>query len=198
MIRKFLIMSFVFLLHIACKKKNECFQPEVDLRFNIYPAKKYFSIGDSIQVNIEMDIITTDIDDGRAVNTGVFNLFDVSVRLIKLQPSNSTESAYIAWPNFKAIVQKGAFVKKQSELIHYFKLKKVDNKFMVKFLLVPQQKGIYAVSISDGGGKRSSCDILFAYKKPLFANNNHELKEMVTGTVANEYERVYPYFFEVK
>lgn len=198
MTEKLVIVSFIFLLQIACKKKNECFQPEVDLRFDIYPAKNYFSVGDSIWVIIDMEVVTTDIDDGRPVNTSIFNLFDVNVRLINLQPSNSPESSYIAWPHFKSTVQSGAFVKKQSEFIHSFKFEKVENKFMVKLLIVPQQKGAFVINISDGGGKNGSCNLLFAYTMPLFIHNNHELKEKITGAVANEYESVYPYFFEVK
>lgn len=190
-----LLKIFIPVLLISCSKPKECFQPEVDLKYDVYPRKEIFKIGDSILFTAVIDKFTTDVDDGRFVNTFDFNLFSGSIG-IKGYLDNHEQ--YAAWSHFKYKVLKGSEEDTNPYVARRFNFMKRDSGYIFEVVIYPQKKGAFTLSTSEIRGKNGSCNILFGYPKPLFPYNQHHLYERVTGTPANVLDIEKPYFFMVE
>ena len=186
---------FIMIFFLSCSKPKECFQPEVDLKYNVYPQKETFKIGDSILFIASIDKFTTDIDDGRFVNTFDFNLFSGA---IGIKGYSDNREQYAAWTHFKYKILKGSEKDINPYVVRRFDFIKTDSGYVFEVMIYPQKKGAFALSISEIRGENGSCNILFGYPKPLFLYNHHHLYEMVTGTQAHVLDLEKPYFFMVE
>ena len=198
---KLLFFIIVSVQAFACTRQVECFQPEILMRYDVTPHAKTYKIGDSIRFKLEIDRFNTDIDDGRPVDVTTFDLYDKNITFTKLNPPDNRAENIVGWRYFQTKTLRGSFIREGNWRVRLYKLERVDDKFMLELLLIPLEKGAFVFFTSEGFGRRrtrSNCDLLFIYRQPLFANNNHEIKFETTGHPAIYKDTIYPYWFYVQ
>lgn len=182
-------------LLISCNKPKECFQPEVDLKYDIFPRKEAFKIGDSLVFKAEIDRVTTDVDDGRFVNTFDFKLFSGA---IGIKGFSDNKEHYAAWSYFTFKVLRGTEkVTNQNSTVRRFEFTKTDSSYVFEVMIYPRKKGIFVLNTPEIRGENGRCNILFGYPKPLFNYGNYHIYENFMRIGLDELSKTQAYFFEV-
>lgn len=199
---KLLFFIIVSVQAFACTRQVECFQPEILMRYDVTPHAKTYKIGDSIRFKLEIDRFNTDIDDGRPVDVTTFDLYDINITFTKLNPPDNRAENIVGWRYFETKPLSGRFTQVgRWQAVQHYKVERIADKFLLDLLLIPQHSGAFGIFPSEGFGRRSTrsnCDLLFIYRQPLFANNNHEVKLETTGYPSNLFEKTFVYWFYVQ
>lgn len=192
---KLFLNIFITILLISCSKPKECFQPEVDLKYDVYPRKEVFKIGDSILFTAAIDKFTTDVDDGRFVNTFDFKLFSGA---LGIKGYSDNREQYASWPYFKYKVLKGTEQLTTPYIVRRFDFMKSDSSHVFQVMIYPQKRGIFVLNTPEIRGENGRCNILFGYPKPLFTYNNHHLLESFSSVLLDENSKIQSYVFKVE
>ena len=200
-----MIISMVS-IYATCNRRLDCFGAKYSFSVNVkaYPNNDSIRIGDTIWIELNEPVSLTDHTSGNNINySGAENL-GMGITIDEFVGGSVNEPGTVpAATKFYFQLEMGSPIQNTLvERVRSFNFSETQGNYRFKVGIVPKQKGIYGVAISNAANVyRNNDKCTKANFNIIFANTNQHLyfyESNRPGYTISEYEKTHLYCFKVK